>query len=146
MNNKGFGLSELLVFIGIFLFALVAITIYGSVKLGNDSYYDEPDVKIQDDSEDLEPTKIEVKEEYINLENKLEDAAKKYSFDTSKNIVITLSDLQDAKLIGDLIDPNDKSILCDGYVVYNNVDNQFKPYINCNGMYTTESYDNKNLN
>ena len=145
MNNEGFGLQELLVFIGIFLFMLVAITIYGNAKLGNDSFYEKPDVKVQEeDINKIEPTTIEIPKEYISIENKLKNAAKQYSFDKSQNTIITLKELQNNNLIGKLVDPNDKTVLCDGYVIYSN--NNYKSYINCSGMYITESYDNELVN
>lgn len=148
MNNKGFGLQELLVFIGIFLFILVAITIYGNAKLGNDSFYEEPDVKVEEEStiNDTKPTEIEIPKEYVSLENKLKAAAKKYSFNRTENVIITLKELQDSNLIGNLADPNDNSILCNGYVVYNTTEDKYMPYINCNGMYATESYDSSLVN
>lgn len=147
MNNKGFGLSELLVFIGIFLFALVAITIYGRVKLGNDSYYDEPDIEVEEKVEKnvITPTKIEIPKEYIKLEVKLKNAAKKYSYSKNENVVITLKELQDAYLIGTLYDPYDNTVICDGYVLYNKIEKSLTPYLKCEGMYITESYD-ENLN
>lgn len=145
MNNKGFGLQELLVFIGIFLFILVGITIYWNAKIGNESFYDEPDIQIEETNSetDAEPIEIEKPEEYINIENNLADVAKNYPIDKSDNKVITLKQLQDNKLVGNIYDPHDKNVLCKGYVVYTVSNNKYKAYINCNGMYATESYDNK---
>lgn len=142
MNNKGFGLSELLVFIGIFLFALVAVAIYGSVKLGNDSYYDKPDVDVDEtEINDLTPTEMEIPKEYILLENKIKNAALKYSYNKNENIIITKEQLQKASLLGELKDPYDNTVICDGYVVYNSSSKSLTPYINCTGMYATENYD-----
>ena len=137
MNNRGFGLSELLAFIGLFLFILVAVAIYGRVKLGNDSFYTQPDVDVKDISTD----EVSIEKEYIILENKLKDASKKYSINKNNDAVITLKELQNANLINELEDPNDKNVLCNGYVVYISSNNQYLPFINCNGRYMTESYN-----
>ena len=144
MNNKGFGLQETLVFIGIFLFILVVVAIYVNAKIGKNIYYEEPAIQdVQEESnEDIEPTKLEIPKEYLKLENKLKEAAKNYSFDKKYDTTITLGDLQEYNLIGELVDPNDSTIICDGYVSYSSDDNIYKPYIKCNGMYITETYEN----
>ena len=128
MNNKGFGLSELLVFIGIFLFILVFVSIYGRAKLGNESFYNQPDVDINS---------VEtVGEDYSSLENKLLKAARKYNINKDSNQVITLSNLKKANLIDDLIGPD--NIKCDGYVMYDFIYDDYTPYINCGEKYTTK--------
>ena len=142
MNNKGFGLQELLVFIGLFLFILVAIAIYLKVKVGNNIFYEEPIEEInQEEKIDYGSTEVEIPNEYLNIEKELMNAAKKYQFNKNQNTIITLKQLQDKNLIKKLIDPHDNTITCKGYVVYKNSNNEYIPYINCNGMYVTELYD-----
>lgn len=141
MNNKGFGLQELLVFIGIFLFALVAAVIYWNAKIGNESFYDEPDVEVekQDSIEETEPTKLEVPTEYMRLQNNLKNAAKNYSIDKKENVIITLKQLQNSNLIDKIVDPNNNTE-CSGYVVYTVNNDKYTAYINCQG-FTSEAYD-----
>lgn len=138
MNEKGFGLSELLVFIGIFLFILVAVTIYGRVKLGNESFYAQPDVDISE-QDDEKYEEITINKDYLTLENKIKDAARKYQFDKEYDMIITLKELQSKKLINDLVDPNSKEI-CNGYVLFVASEKSYIPYINCSG-YVTDSYN-----
>ena len=149
MNNKGFGLQEVLVFIGIFMFVLVAVSIYGKAKLSNSddksietNISDETDYI--DSLDELTPVDInKTDNQYIDLENKLVEASKHYLFDKSENMVISLKDLQDEYLLGDLVDTNNN--ICDGYVMYNSNNDTYLPYINCNGMYKTKNFDNNLL-
>lgn len=145
MNNKGFGLQELLVFIGLFMFILVAVAIYWKAKFGSNKLYEDP-IQIEENQKtkvDVEPIQIEIPKEYKNLEEKLVNASKKYAFDRNKNNIITLKQLQNSNLIGKLVDPNDSSVVCDGYVIYNSNTFVYNPYINCTGMYVTESYNSE---
>lgn len=142
MNNKGFGIQEMLVFIGLFMFILVAVIVYGRAKLSSDnnSITDNSNSIYTDSLDELTPVNIDkTSNEYKNLEKKLQDASKKYSFDKSNNIIVSLKKLQSEYLIGELIDSN--NIKCDGYVIYNNDTNEYKPYINCEGMYVTENFN-----
>jgi hypothetical protein len=143
MNNKGFGLQECLVFIGLFMFILVAATIYGRAKLqGNNTNNTNNYLDYSNSINELKPADIEEPNEYIKLENKLKEASEKYTFDKSENIIISLKKLKEEHLIDNLVDPNNSNIKCDGYVVYNSTENKYTPYINCNGMYTTEAFNN----
>lgn len=141
MDNRGFGLSELLVFIGIFLFILVAVAIYGRVKLGNESFYTEPDVDINKQENVNDSIEIIIPKEYIKLENSLNETARKYNISKDKDQIITLKELQTNNLIGNIVDPNDNSIMCNGYVEYYSNLNQYTSYINCPGMYVTNLYN-----
>ena len=142
MNNKGFGLPEVLVFIGISMFILVVVTIYCNTHdIFNDNYKEE-NIEEQKDVEstdiDIVPNKQVVPTEYTKLEEKLKNSAYNYSFDKKENTIISLK-----KLNIDLIDPIDNTIKCNGYVVYKSNNNTYIPYVNCPGMYVTENYNSE---
>lgn len=148
MNNKGFGLQEVLVFIGIFMFILVAVAIYGRAKFSNPTD-NKPEsnasneIDYTDSLDELTPVVIDkTSNQYIDLENRLEEAAKHYLFDKSENIVISLKELQEEYLLGELTDSDNNK--CNGYVIYDSNEDTYLPYINCNEIYITKNFD-KNL-
>ena len=143
MNKKGFGFSEVFAFIGLSMFILVVLSIYIHRKFGSNIYNSEP--AIEESRSNAEPINISKPSEYLELEFDLKEAAKKYNFDDNKDTVITLKQLQEKGLIGELIDPNDKNIKCDGYVLYTISNENYQPNISCMGMYTTSSYDSNLL-
>ena len=142
MNNKGFGLPEVLVFIGISMFILVVVTIYCNTHDIFNGNYIEENIEEQKDVEstdiDIVPNKQVVPTEYTKLEEKLKNSAYNYSFDKKENTIISLK-----KLNIDLIDPIDNTIKCNGYVVYKSNNNTYIPYVNCPGMYVTENYNSE---
>ena len=124
LNKNGWGTMEMLLLSGGLLIALlVAIffisKLYGSMELtlGN--------------------------KQYIDLENKIELAAKNYIEDNSISVngeyKLTLTTLKNNKYISNFEDKNNNS--CNGYVMITNIDNinHYKSYILCND-YQTKNY------
>lgn len=124
LNKNGWGTMEMLLLSGGLLIALlVAIffisKLYGSMELtlGN--------------------------KQYIDLENKIELAAKNYIEDNSISVngeyKLTLTTLKNNKYISNFEDKNNNS--CNGYVMITNIDNinHYKGYILCND-YQTKNY------
>lgn len=143
MNNKGFGLPEVLVFIGISMFILVVTTIYCNTHdIFNGNYIEEENIVKQEEVEstdiDIVPNKQVIPTEYTKLEEQLKKSAYDYNFDKKETIIISSK-----KLNIDLIDPIDNTIECSGYVVYKSNNNTYTPYINCPGMYVTENYNSE---
>lgn len=138
MNNKGFGLPELLVFIGCSIFVLIGFMTYWNkpktIKQENISNIADPIIK---------PSNIEISSEYIKLEDKLKNASKKYGFNKKENTIISLKKLKNKGLINEIKDPFDKNITCNGYVIYNSEEKTYTPYINCPGMYTTKNFNDE---
>lgn len=128
MNNKGFGLPEIFVFIGISLFSLVVIAIFFRKEFNNKLYGNNHDNIVE--------AKVDSKY-YEELEMKLKKAAINSNID--KNI-ITLTELKDNNLIDSLQDENGNN--CEGYV--EKIDDQYNSYINCYEIYTSIGF-NKNL-
>lgn len=137
MNEKGFGLPELLVFIGVSLFALISITVYCSNKFKSDlivTNYNEISDPI------IRPNKIEIPSEYIKLEQTIEKASYNINHH-NKNTIITVKELIEKRLINKIKDPNNLEVICNGYVVYKDNVHKYYPYINCPGMYITKDYN-----
>ncbi|MBE6159961.1 MAG: hypothetical protein E7157_02815 [Lactobacillales bacterium] len=143
MNNKGFGLPEVLLFVGISMFVLIIIAIYINNNIINNSDIFPKKIEVKSTNYTLVPNNFNIPKEYQTLENKLKKASKKYKFNKKENVIISLNKLKKAGLISKLTDPNDKNILCNGYVIYNSELKEYKPYINCNGMYSTNNYNNE---
>lgn len=141
MNNKGFGLPEVLVFIGSSLFVLIVIAIYINNMNSNNTILTSSTSNSTNDT--LVPNTIETPNEYIKLENKIKSAAKKYKFNKNENIIISLNKLKKANLLNKLTDPNDQNISCNGYVVYSSENKKYIAYINCPGMYSTNNYNSE---
>lgn len=124
LNNKGWGTIEMLILsLGLFIALLIAIffisRLYGSFgnAIGN--------------------------RVYIDLENKLEESAKKY-IETEEILVngdykITLYTLKTNGYIEELKDKNNES--CNGYVMVSNLNGNvyYNGYILCNN-YQTKNY------
>lgn len=135
MNNKGFGLPEILIFIGCSLFILISISIYinnynTNKTLSNTTQISDPTIV---------PSKVEVPDEYKKLEDKLKKISYNYKINKNENIIISLDKMKKSHLVRDLKDPNDNTISCNGYVIYK--DKKYKAYISCPGMYVTNDYN-----
>lgn len=130
MNNRGFGLPEVLAFIGISLLSLVVIASFFKREYNNQLYKKSYDNIVE--------AKVDSKY-YENLEMKLKRSAMESKLDTN---IITLRDLKEEKLIDSLDDENGNS--CDGYVLIN--EGNYNPYINCYEIYTSIGFNSKLLN
>ena len=138
MNEKGFGLQELLVFIGVSMFILVVVMIYCNKELKFNNNKIETSISTIADPI-VTPTTENSNNQYMKLENKIKKAAMSYNVDKDETIIISLNKLKEKNLINYIVDPNNSQINCNGYVVYDN--NAYIPYINCEGMYTTKNYN-----
>ena len=117
LNNKGFGLKELIIMSAALLFILILLA-YFIYSLYNE----------------LTPKSSY---EYMKNELKLKVAAQNYvkKNKPSGSKILTYKFLKDNGYVGDL------SKGCSGYVLY--INKEFNPYIICDG-YITEGYD-KNI-
>ena len=142
MNNKGFGLPEMLVFVGVSLFILIVINIYINKNISNDKIISTSD-NIENVNTTLVPSNVKIPEEYIKLENKIKEASKKYKINKNENIIISLNKLKKANLLVKLTDTKNSNICLNGYVIYNSDSKEYTPYINCPGMYVTNNYSSE---
>lgn len=147
MNKRGFGLPEVLLFIGISLFFLLIVSIYLNRSFGKKIIYTAEDIEEEQEEYDRinNQTTIEVPTEYYRVEQKLKKAAQKYDFDKDENNDISLKDLKIANLIDNLDDPNSNEE-CNGYVLYTSVDKKYDVYINCSENYTTNGFNSDFIN
>ena len=119
LNNKGWGLREMMIISAILLVFLLFAAYYIYVLYNN-----------------LDEDKAGV---YAKLELKLQTAAVKYVKDNNikkGKAIISLDDLQDAGYIDMFTDPKDDK--CNGYVIYEN--NDYDSYISCN-YFTSSGYN-----
>lgn len=146
MNNEGWGMNAFLCLLGILTICLIVITIlanqlYKSVNEEETEEYDETS------NYEIVPNDITTSnniKDYINLEDKLKESAKNYVVNeaiTGHKLIITFDQLKEKKYINKLISPHDDTYKCNGYVVYNNITNEYIPYLNCGSYYKTSNYN-----
>ena len=131
------------------MFLLVAVAIYGRAKFSDEdtiskkpkehtSTYSTPSL------DELTPVNIEkTSNNYEELENKLLASAKHYDFNKEEDLIISLKEIKESNLIDNLVDLNNN--LCDGYVTYDSVDEEYIPYIICGNDYKTSGFKEENL-
>ncbi len=125
LNNKGWGLQTMMVFVLILMICLVIVA-----AIFNDTFKD-----ITGDSS----------YNHSILEDKLKDASKKYveknkiSINEGNNYTITVSKLQK---LGYLQELKDNEIKCTGYTIVEKEKDKliYKPYIRCGSNYKTKNY------
>ena len=94
MNNKGFGLPEVLVFIGMSMFILVVVTIYCNTHdIFSGNIIEEDNItekeEIEETNIDIEPNKQVIPTEYTKLEEQLKNSAYNYKFDKDETVIIS---------------------------------------------------------
>ena len=118
LNNKGWGLQEMLIMSSILFITLLVVAYLIFVLYSN----------------------LDAKQanQYLKLETKLETAAVSYvaSRLNFNEGIITLNTLKNTGYIDIFTDNNDNA--CSGYVVYKN--HEYRPYISCE-YYTTKNYN-----
>ncbi len=125
MNNKGWGLSDMLVLCAILVFALLVAVIVYYNTFGDSFIEDKPTISASD---------------YAGLELKAENAAYSYvndnSLTTEDTIKVSISKLIDEGYLEKLNDSN--NVRCTGYVLYDGKD--YNAYIKCGSNYKTSGY------
>ena len=157
MDNKGWGLPEMLILSAIIIFALM-IAVINIKKLGNNieansskitkeenvitsneegPTSDEPDSSLQTD--------IKNNDSYVDIENKMIKASQQYieqNFTIEDNITIIVDEShlieQDSTLSDDMSKDN-----CGGYVkvTNDNINFYYTPYLKCDN-YVSDGYNN----
>ena len=136
MNEEGWGLKEVLIFIVIvFLCIFISMTVYhktfGDLFGSGDSYNDET---------------------YEDVEVQLENTAKTYTdnyygkaLENGDEGVVTIRDMQGEGLLTAVKDIENDSINCSGYVNFkvNNKKTLYKAYLKCADNYQTKGYQEK---
>lgn len=128
MNNKGFTLQTMLVFLLIFSFCLSVVSIV--IKEENEVMTKTYKNNRRDDYE------------YYVLEEDLKEKATEYVMTEgiNKDMVITFEELKEKRLVTELKDPVDKTLSCTGYVEYQYKFDKYSSFISC-PSYKTLGYN-----
>jgi hypothetical protein len=142
MDNRGFGLQETLLTIGLMLFTLVIVYIYGNRVFKDFNTNNTENITEEKTEDHIEENQVEeVNEiditEYEKIEEKLIKAAQKYTFNKDNTTVISLNKLIKNNLIDKIVDSKNNE--CNGYVIYKN--NNYKAYLSCGMSYTSYNYN-----
>ena len=144
LNNRGWGLQAMLVGVLVLMIALVIIAVliqktFNDIMepINNENHYSE--------NESKDETKYG---SYEEIENAIVSAAKKYQKEYYSNILdgekisVTLKNLQEEKLIGEITDIKNDNVVCSGYAIFINDDNKiiYNAYIKCGDNYETIGY------
>lgn len=144
LNNRGWGLQAMLVGVLVLMIALVIIAVliqktFNDIMepINNENHYSE--------NESKDETKYG---SYEEIENAIVSAAKKYQKEYYSNILdgekisVTLKNLQEEKLIGEITDIKNDNVVCSGYAIFINADNKiiYNAYIKCGDNYETIGY------
>ena len=154
--NKGFGLTEMLIFIASSLVILVITVIVYEQNFGeNRNTYDNTNVETKiigeknNNVEEIEEEKEEKeentkKDKYDEILEKMSNVAGLYINDNyvgkTDAIVIKLSNLINLNYIDEIKDPKDDNIICNGYIIYDGID-KYDSYLRCEDNYISENYD-----
>lgn len=150
LDNRGWGLQELLVGIGILLFCLLLIVslINRNFKRLSESMGNNKNSS----TEQKRPVQNEEKEEYNSykdIETAMKKAAREYNtaiygdeLQEDDNITVTLKSLVRDNYIEPVHDIKDSKIICSGYVTFIKERNKvtYSPYLKCGSRYTTKGY------
>ena len=127
LNNRGWGLHVMMIFVLILMICLVIIS-----------------ALINKNFKDL-TTNTNSSYNYTTLENKVEEAAQKYIkqkqiiIDSGKSHTITVSKLQKEGILDTI---SDGEVKCTGYSIVENKNNKliYNVYIRCGSNYKTKNY------
>ncbi len=133
MNEKGFGIRDVLVFLAIvFLCILLSMIIFKRTF-----------------TELFDSTRNYNNETYMSIEKDLESIGKTYTdnyygkiLENGDKGVITIRDMQGENLLTVVRDIKDERIICSGYVTFarNSGITNYKTYLKCGNNYETEGY------
>lgn len=139
LNNYGWGLKEFLWLLCAlaFFFTIAIILFHKLMNLETNSNQDGTIELFGDDSSSIKT--------YIDIEDKMVEAAKKYKIENlNDTVIIKLDKLITNGYISIIRDPaNNKE--CSGYIIYNGTNNtkEYKAYLSCAGSYQTSDYNVK---
>lgn len=155
MDNKGWGLSEMLFCLCILAIAFsVAIVMINrnindfNENIGGNNKEENEKLPNKDDNKEEQPVIKEYKT-YTEIENAMINSAKQYQ---EKNygetllegdkISVTVKSLVNNNYLTKITDPNNETIECSGYVTFIKENNkiEYNAYLKCKDKYVTEGY------
>lgn len=140
MDNKGWGLREMIGLCAILIGALLIVVI---LVVTNFFGLLEP--------KNINGSQIDQTRTYNSMELQIIDASKKYIKKLDSNeplddypLYISVKFLQDEKLLDNLYDIKDDGIECSGYIKISKMEDfRYEPYMKCGKNYTTLEYNSK---
>lgn len=160
MNNRGWGLQAMILWCAVLglllIFATIAINgtinnLYGNN--GNRNSNGSSVIKKEDQEENKEEEKEENNnedsKEYLDFLDDMVDASKKYINDHYNNdyanadhLKLSTKMLINNDYMTRIVDPNNKSLECVGYIAVEYVNNEliYEPYLKCGDNYETEGF------
>lgn len=147
LNNKGWGLNIFIVFICVFVIAIIAVSI-GAARMGIGSKKKLDDVPVVTPTATPEPTITPItKVEHKELETTVETGARNYTISEINDMyegetrIVTIKTLQTKQYLDSIID--DEENTCTGYVKIIKTSNEFSyaTYIKCEDAYETSGYN-----
>lgn len=139
MNEEGFGLKEFIIIIAVIFISMIIVRSLASNIFKTKETVTEPE---------------EETITYQDLESDLKKAAERYQNNTySGNIedteiwTLSYSMLKEEDYLDKLMDPNDKTTECTGYVefIQDKGEISYTPYLKCGKNYQTKGYDENNI-
>ena len=146
LNNKGWGLQELMFGLGVLFFCLflIFILIHKNFK--------QLDAVLNDNTSNEQSRPTEEDKYYTSykeIERAMISSAEKYNADIygaelqeGDNITVTLKSLIRDQYIRKIVDIKDENLVCSGYVNFIKNGNKvsYKPYLKCGKKYKTKGY------
>jgi hypothetical protein len=129
LNNHGWGLQMMMVFV---LILMICLVIVAALIDKNFKYLEDETVKSTTfDYSKLEKQVVEATQKYIDN--------KKIQLDNDDTYTITIKKLQNENLLDEIKDDSKK---CTGYSVVENISGKliYNAYINCGSNYKTKNY------
>ena len=144
LNNKGWGFNAFIIYLSIFIFFIILVTIL-AIHANHEMKNNLP----KDDSNDIEVVdplnKEKNKKDYSEIEKTLEDATYQYNNESLPSMsngdvkYVSSSKLEELKFLDNL---TEGEVFCTGYakITYEDNNSSIMGFINC-GDYVTEGYN-----
>lgn len=166
MNNRGFGLTEMLIIMGTLILCLVVVVITYNTSFKNDNvdiedkqtsfesinkqenidnikdYNINKETKEQQEKIEKEEKLTKKEQKYKSIEEKLVNTAKLYidnNYDLkNEEVTISIKKLIEENYISVIKDPMESDKECSGYITYDG--STYKAYLKCGDNYQTGNY------
>lgn len=159
MNNNGWGLKVMIVWICVLGVALFISTSIAVEKLnlkitGNETIDTSIDNNIKEEATSKVDNKTDYNKEYQKIEENMKKATNNYILDMqytevdANHLKLDLASLESNGYIDVVYDLKDSTIKCTGYVNVGYVDDKFNysPFLKCGENYKTKGFVQRNMN
>ena len=142
MNQKGFGMTEVIAFLFVIMLSLIIVAISYRKIMSNNKLMDHTFTPEVTNYKTPVPT-LDVTS-YQALENLIAEKSKDYFEHNSQDVKIDYVPLQTLiqnEYIGNVNAVDDENVDCTGYVEYLKINERYKTYLSCGEYYQTSGYD-----